>query len=150
MDNNNRAFAAVEVPLQMVLFRLLVAGLLAAHGWARMLAGAVEPFGGFLAANGFPAGLLIAWSITLLEIVGTILVMVGSRYTSVLCGVFAVIYATGIVLVHAAEGWFVVGLGRNGVEYSVLLIGSLVLIGFSHLPKAIQIRFKYVGKHTDN
>ena len=28
----------------------------------------------------------------------------------------------GILLVHREAGWFVVGLGRNGMEYSVLLI----------------------------
>ena len=38
------------------------------------------------------------------------------------------VYATGIALLHAHEGWFVVGAGRNGSEYSVLLIASLALI----------------------
>ena len=38
------------------------------------------------------------------------------------------IYAMGILLVHAPEGWFVVGAGRNGMEYSVLLIASLALV----------------------
>ena len=32
----------------------------------------------------------------------------------------------GIVLVHAPSGWFVVGGGRNGMEYSVLLIAVLL------------------------
>ena len=31
----------------------------------------------------------------------------------------------GIVLVHGPEGWFVVGMGRNGVEFSVLLLAAL-------------------------
>ena len=38
------------------------------------------------------------------------------------------IYTMGVVLIHAAEGWFVVGAGRNGMEYSLLLIGSLALV----------------------
>ena len=33
----------------------------------------------------------------------------------------------GIILVHLREGWFVVGGGRNGVEYSVLLV-SIFLV----------------------
>jgi putative oxidoreductase len=33
----------------------------------------------------------------------------------------------GILLVHRHDGWFVVGGGRNGVEYSVLLIAVLLL-----------------------
>lgn len=38
----------------------------------------------------------------------------------------------GILLVHAREGWFVVGGGRNGMEYSVLLISSLIALIVSH------------------
>ena len=34
----------------------------------------------------------------------------------------------GIVLVHAKSGWFVVGGGSNGAEYSVLLIPCLMVI----------------------
>jgi putative oxidoreductase len=31
-------------------------------------------------------------------------------------------------MIHAAEGWYVVGAGRNGVEFNVLLIGVLVYL----------------------
>lgn len=135
MQDNNNTSPLLQTPMQIVLFRVLVAGLIGIHGWARLLADAVFPFGGFLDAQGFPFGVGIAWGITLLEIVGTILVMVGSRYTSLLCLVFAAIYAAGIVMVHAPEGWFVVGLGRNGMEYSVLLIASLLFISHAHWQK---------------
>lgn len=133
-DQENRS-TLLQTPLQMVLFRVLVAALIGVHGWARLLADAIYPFGGFLDALGFPFGIAIAWAITLLEIVGTILVMVGSRYTSLLCLVFATVYIVGIALVHAAEGWFVVGLGRNGMEYSVLLVASLLLVAHAHWQK---------------
>lgn len=36
----------------------------------------------------------------------------------------------GIVLVHYQEGWFVVGGGRNGMEYNFLLICVLISIYF--------------------
>ncbi len=139
----------------MIAFRTLVALLLAAHGWARMLAGAVEPFGGFLDAQGFPVGILIAWAITLLEIVGTILMIVGSRLIPYLCVCYAFIYSMGILMVHAGEGWFVVGLGRNGMEYSVLLIGCLLMIGYSHAGPDLRAKIglggkKLTGKDTDN
>lgn len=133
-DQENRS-TLLQTPLQMVLFRVLVAALIGVHGWARLLADAIYPFGGFLDAQGFPFGIAIAWAITLLEIVGTILVMVGSRHTSILCLVFATVYIVGIALVHAAEGWFVVGLGRNGMEYSVLLVASLLLVAHAHWQK---------------
>lgn len=44
----------------------------------------------------------------------------------VLALVFAAIYLCGLVLVHWPAGWFVVGLGRNGMEYSVPLIACLL------------------------
>ncbi len=47
---------------------------------------------------------------------------------------YSLIYLAGIVLVHAREGWFVVGHGRNGMEFSVLLIVSLLVIGLQDLP----------------
>ena len=48
---------------------------------------------------------------------------------------FAAIYAVGIALVHAPAGWFVVGLGRNGAEYGVILIALLLALAFSHTGK---------------
>lgn len=113
------------------VLRVVLAGLIAAHGWARWFAGGVEPFGGFLDAQGFPFGFAIAAGITVLEIVGTLLLLAG-RWVFPLCCVYAAIYAMGIVLVHAPAGWFVVGLGRNGSEYSVLLIACLLCVGLQH------------------
>jgi len=110
------------------LLRLVLAGLIAAHGWARLFAGAVPPFGTWLEGQGFPFGAAIAWGITLLEIGGTVLLAV-RRFVLPLTLVYAAIYAMGIVLVHAKAGWFVVGLGRNGAEYSVLLIACLLCVG---------------------
>ena len=43
------------------LVRWVLATLLFIHGLARVLAGGVAPFGAFLDAQGFPAGLVLAW-----------------------------------------------------------------------------------------
>lgn len=117
--------------LGWTMLRVVLAGLIAAHGWARWWAGGVEPFGDFLDAQGFPFGFAIAAGITALEIGGTVLLLAG-RLVLPLCCVYAAIYAVGIVLVHAPAGWFVVGLGRNGSEYSVLLIACLLCVGLQH------------------
>lgn len=111
--------------------RVVVAALIAAHGWGRWAAGAVPPFGAFLEGQGLPFGLALAVAITGLEILGTVLLALG-RLVRPLVVVFAAVYATGIVLVHAPAGWFVVGLGRNGAEYSVLLIACLLCVGLQH------------------
>lgn len=114
------------------LLRLLLAGLLAAHGWARLISGGVVPFGEWLSTQGFALGLLIAAAITLFEIVGTLL-LAARIWVFPLSMVYSFIYAMGIVLVHAPVGWFVVGLGRNGAEYSVLLIVCLFCVGLQHV-----------------
>ncbi|MDQ0638147.1 hypothetical protein QF042_001712 [Pedobacter sp. W3I1] len=36
----------------------------------------------------------------------------------------------GIIMVHFKEGWFVVGGGRNGMEYNFVLICALTAIVF--------------------
>jgi len=111
--------------------RILLACFIAAHGWARLVVGGVEPFGGWLGSQGIPGGFLIACLITAVEIVGTPLFALGFVVLP-LSLVYSFIYLVGVILVHAPEGWFVVGLGRNGAEYSVLLICCLVLVGIQH------------------
>lgn len=108
--------------------RLVLAVLIAAHGWVRWLDGGVPGFGDWLGGQGFPFGLAIASAITAYEILGTLLLAWG-RFVFPLTLAYSFIYAMGIVLVHAPAGWFVVGHGRNGVEYSVLLIACLLCVG---------------------
>jgi putative oxidoreductase len=108
--------------------RLTLAGLIAAHGWARFIAGGVVPFGDWLGTQGFPLGFWIAAGITAFEILGTPLLAL-RKLVVPLTTMYSFIYALGIWLVHAPAGWFVVGLGRNGAEYSVLLIVCLLAVG---------------------
>ena len=109
------------------IVRVAVAVLLGVHGWARVLSGGVPPFGEYLAGQGFPAGPALAWTISIFEIVGSFLLLIG-RFVRWVAPVHIAILAAGIAMVHAREGWFVVGGGRNGVEYSVLLIACLAAL----------------------
>jgi len=115
------------MPNALTLLRIVVAVLLGLHGVARAFYGAVAPFGGFLVSKGVPLGHELAWAITVFEVVGAVLLAL-DRYTRVVAVGFIAILATGVGLVHAPAGWFVVGLNRNGVEYSVLLITCLVAV----------------------
>lgn len=116
------------------ILRITLAVLIAVHGWFRFLNGGVEPFGVWLQGQGIPFGFWVAAAITALEILGSAL-LAFRRMVRPLCGVFVALYAMGIVMLHAGEGWFVVGAGRNGAEYSVLLIVALICVGLQHSTK---------------
>ena len=108
------------------VLRVVVAVLLFVHGAFRLVTGGVAGFGEFLQETGIPLGTGVAWAITIMEIVGT-LSMAAGIFARPLALYFAAELAVGILLVHGREGWFVVGGGRNGVEYSVLLIAVLLV-----------------------
>jgi putative oxidoreductase len=124
--------ARAAVALDVV--RWTVAGLIWIHGAARLSAGGVEPFGGWLEGQGFPFGLQQAWAVTIYELVAPLFIIAG-RFVTIACLGHIFILCIGLVLVHAPNGWFVVGLGRNGVEYSVILIACLIAVGWTYLPQ---------------
>lgn len=111
----------------LLIVRVVTAAMFIIHGVARILHDGVAPFGPFLESQGFPYGIVWAWAVTVIEIVGGTLLAIG-RYTTPLAAYFIVQTALGIWLVHWKAGWFVVGLGRNGMEYSVLLIACLAAV----------------------
>ena len=114
--------------------RLVLAGLVAAHGYYRLITGGSTGFGQWLTSQSIPLGAAVAWAVTLSEVVGSVLLAVG-RLVFPVTVLLVIIYAMGIVLVHAPSGWFVVGAGRNGAEYSVLLIACLLCVGIQHAPR---------------
>lgn len=114
----------------VLLLRLMVSTLLFIHGAARVQNG-VDGFGSWLESQGIPLGLGVAWLITGMELVGTPLLALG-KFVRPLCLWFSCILVGGIVMVHLPEGWFVVGAGRNGMEYSALLITCLVSLSLAH------------------
>ena len=111
----------------IALVRVVVAVLLGIHGVYRVFSGGVGPFGEFLSSRGLPLGLAMAWGVTIFEIVGGALLAIRQSVSPVAIA-FIVELMAGMVLVHSPEGWFVVGGGRNGAEFSVLLIACLSAI----------------------
>ncbi|MDZ7647200.1 MAG: DoxX family protein [Cytophagales bacterium] len=109
----------------LTLLRILTSLILAAHGTIRLYVGTVNGFGEFLNTKGFVIGIGIAWFLTIFEIVGGLVMAIG-HYKKWIAVVFITQLIVGIVLVHAQNGWFVVGYQSGGMEYSVLLIFSLL------------------------
>ena len=122
---------AIPTHPAIVLLRISVAALLFVHGAARAFAGGVTPFGDYLNSKGFPFGLAWATAITAIELLATPLLAAG-RFVIPISAYFIFQLALGIFMVHWSQGWFVVGLGRNGMEYSILLISCLAGLLLSH------------------
>ena len=111
------------------LLRIAVAIILVMHSIPGLLNNGVNDFGKlYLNEVGFaPLGVPLAWAIKISHVVAA-LCLVFERYVKWACIVTIIILIGGIIIVHAKEGWFVVGGGRNGVEFNFLLIVVLLTI----------------------
>ncbi len=111
----------------IALLRIAMGLVFMAHGAARLIDYSLPGFGDFLNSKGFPAGFYIAWAITIFELAGGLL-MVLRKFVKWFCIGEIIILLTGIILVHAENGWFVVGKTLGGMEYSVVLIIVLLAV----------------------
>ena len=116
---------------ETLLLRIAVAIILLTHSVFGMFNNGINDFGNlYLNQIGFaPFGVFLAWSIKLSHVVAAILLIL-NKYLKLAGFVTIFVLLMGIVLVHFKEGWFVVGGGRNGVEYNFLLIVVLLAIMF--------------------
>ncbi len=113
----------------ILLLRIAVTIILLTHSVFGMFDNGINDFGNlFLNQIGFaPFGVFLAWSIKLSHVVAAVLLLI-NKYVKFASLVTIFVLIMGIVLVHFKEGWFVVGGGRNGVEYNFLLIIVLLAI----------------------
>lgn len=119
----------------LFLLRFAVAVILLMHSIPSIYTNGVHEFGSlYLNKIGFaPVGVPLAWAIKL------------SHAASAVCLLFQIftrwavlitipILIAGIFLIHSKDGWFVVGYGRNGIEFNFLLIFALLAIAFYKRP----------------
>ena len=120
---------ATRLTKDNLLLRSIVAIILLTHSIPGMLDGGVNNFGNlYLNEVGFaPVGVLVAWIVKGSHVVCAVLLLL-NKYIKWACIVTIGILIAGIIMVHAPEGWYVVGGGRNGMEYNTLLICVLVVI----------------------
>jgi len=130
----------VNISNSTFVLRFGVALTLFMHSVPGMLNGGVHAFGKmYLDEIGFsPLGVPLAWIIKISHVVAAICLLT-ERFVkwAVLMTLF--VLTMGIVMIHAKEGWYVVGGGRNGVEFNVLLILVLVAILFPNGIKRASI-----------
>ena len=100
-----------------------------AHSLAGMFNNGINDFGNlYLNQVGFaPFGVVVAWLVKLSH-VGLVISLLTDRYLKFTAITTILILIAGIIMIHFKEGWFVVGGGRNGMEFNFLLIMCLLAV----------------------
>ncbi len=113
------------------LLRVAVAIILLMHSIPGMFTGGISNFGNlYLNEVGFaPFGMVLAWAIKLSHVAAAFCLLF-EKYVKWASIVTILILVIGIFMVHLKEGWYVVGGGRNGIEFNFLLIIALLTIMF--------------------
>jgi len=115
------------------IVRIVVALVLSVHSIVRMTDGLVGDFGEFLSSVGCPFGVALAWFVTLSTLASSVALVIG-RLVIPACICHIIVLFIGILFAHRHSGWFVVGGGRNGMEFSVVLIACLFAVMWSYWP----------------
>ncbi len=118
----------VNPDLGLAILRVVVGVIFVAHG-APKLFGGMEGTAAFFGSIGIPLPLAAAWGIALLEFLGGMSLIVGLAVSPVSLLLILHMLA-GIVLVHAPNGFYVVGPGAGGIEFNLLLVASLLMLVF--------------------
>lgn len=114
--------------LGLTILRVVLGVIFIAHGLPK-LTGGIEGTAEFFGMLGIPAPLVAAWFIALLETLGGLMLLIGFFVTPVSLLLVAHML-TGIVLVHAPNGFYVIGPGHDGIAFNLLLIAALLAMVF--------------------
>lgn len=108
----------------LALLRIVTGVIYIAHGWSK-ISGGIPDTASFMGQLGVPVPMAAAWFIALLETVGGLALILGI-FVAPIAVLLAIHMLAGIVLVHGANGFYVIGPGQGGYEFNLLLIAVLI------------------------
>lgn len=117
----------------LFFLRFAIAVILAFHSIPSFFTMDVIQFGqNYLGQQGFGMmGVPIAISIKMIHLLA-IFGLLFNKFLTPLSILNIVILIAGIIMIHWDEGWYVVGGGRNGMEFNFLLIFCFLTLIFPH------------------
>jgi len=121
------------------LVKLAVCAIVLTHGVHRYLYGEIPGLGAALAGFGFPFPLVQAHLVNLAETGGVLLIALGILVRP-MCAILILIFATGVVLIHWQLGFFILGPGEGGWEFSALLIACFTAVALDYGPAGTLAR----------
>lgn len=102
------------------ILRVVVGATFVVHGYLKW-SGGVDQFAGFLSVLGLPLSLLLAWVVTLVELVGGLALIVGFL-THWAAKLLFIDMLVALLLVHIGKGFLVTS---GGYEFVLLLLAAL-------------------------
>lgn len=122
-------FLKMKFNQHFLILKLALIAIFVMHAIPGMVNGDVSKFGTlYLDQVGFaPLGLYLAWLVKLSH-VGLCISLVTGKYLRIMGWITISVLIVGIYMVHLPDGWYVVGGGRNGIEFNVLLIAVLLTL----------------------
>lgn len=103
------------------LIRFALAVIMVMHGVPSFLDMSVLEFGEGLQEDFGFLGTPLAIGIKLTHVISVVVLLI-NRYVKIFSVLNIIVLIAGIIMVHGAHGWYVVGGGSNGIEYNFLLI----------------------------
>src|SRR5690349_4613522 len=95
------------------LLRFALSVVMVMHGIPSFVEMSVIDFGGWLEGYFGFMGVPIAITVKLIHVV-TIFALLLNKYLKPMAVLNIIIFIAGIIMIHGANGWYVVGGGRNG------------------------------------
>ncbi len=112
----------------MLLLRLAVGIVLFAHGWQKLFVMGVPGVTGFFGAIGIPAPGLMAWVVTLVELLGGAALILG-LFTRYVAPLVAIVMLVAILTVKKSVG--LIGAEGTGYELDLLILGGALALMFA-------------------
>lgn len=109
--------------IDSLFIRFAVATIMTMHSVPSFITMDVLNFGAdFLAPEGFGIfGVPLAILVKLIQLI-SVWALLFNRFLKLFSILNICILLSGIIMIHYNEGWYVVGGGRNGIEFNFLLI----------------------------
>ena len=111
------------------LLRFALTVIMVMHGVTSFVDGSVIEFGKGLESSFGKMGIPIAIAVKLIHVLSIPALLI-NKYIKPLAVLNIIILISGIIMVHWAHGWYVVGGGSGGIEYNFLLIFSFATLLF--------------------
>lgn len=110
--------------LAPVVLRVIVGVVMAGHGWQKLSNGPENLADSLLTAEGIPAPLLVAWLMTIAELVGGVFLVVG--FLTRLSTLPILVVLIGAILLVKLEVGFLSSAEGTGAEFDLVLIAGLI------------------------